>query len=1065
MRYPSETNTKSIVSSVRTALVALTMLIMCSFTASAQWGGVVSGFVYDESGEPLPGVSVVVKGKSTAAVSTDIDGMYKINVPADGTLVFSYVGMLPEEVKVGGKSKIDVTLKEDTQLLDEVVVVGYGQQKKVTMTGAVSAIGARDIVKTTGTNLSQSLVGKLPGVITMQTSGRPGSDGVSLLVRGYSSYNDSGTVLCIIDGVERGSDGLSAIDPNEVESISVLKDAASCAIYGMKANNGVIIITTKKGQEGKANVNYRGTVTFNKPTAIPEMMNGTQYMQWYNLAQTLDGVSPESVRFTPEMIAATYNGDLTDGIENTDWLSPMKKTTLSTQHNLTVTGGTQNAHYFMSGGFMKQNGNLKGHTYQRGNFRTNVDAKVANSLTVQFSAAGIIADSDYPSGQTYATSYGGYSLENQMLYSAPYIPKTYYMGDPSAPEYGMPTTGFRDTGHNPEYAPGNSGFSKSRRVTINTSGRVDWDTPFLPGLKASFFFAWDWYDLSSKTFAYTYKVMSWNPSTQTYAKRNCAALMETGNMNVSDQKNQKVVLRPSISYHNKFAGVHNVDALVLYEQTQQRSSLMSASRLNFPFRELPYLSQGTELDPNINKANSESAGLTTIKGWAGRVSYNYDEKYLAEFAFRYDGSYIFQPKKRWGFFPSISAGWVVSKENWFREAAGTNIDFLKIRGSVGLTGNDNTAAWLYRKNYVKALGVAAFGTTPAGASVLYSNSAYLQDNLTWEKCRSFNIGAELIMWHGLLGVEADYFYKYTYDILTSVPGSTYAPSLGNNYPSVDPTGRFDNRGFELVLRHTNRIGKVGYTVNANLTWAHNRVLRRTESAGVLPWQSGIGGSIGRVMGFRALGLYQTQEQIDNMPKPINQTPRLGDIIYEDLNGDGRITSDDQTWIARSARPEMMFALNAEANWNGFDIAMQFSGAALCDKMLGSGVSDFCPLTRPWYGNWDNSPLYLVEGSWRPDNTDAEYPRLSVAGNAQNSYISTYWKRNGAYLRLKNLTIGYTLPQKVIKKAGLSNVRLFASGVNLFTITDFKYLDPESGNYTWAFYPQQRTFTVGLDLSF
>ncbi len=1043
-------------------MVSLTMLLVCSFTVAAQV--TVSGVVSDENGEPLPGVTVMVKG-TTMGASTNIDGQYSIKAPADGTLSFTYVGMIPQEVKIAGKTIVNVTMKEDAKILDEVVVVGYGQQKKVTMTGAVSAIGAKDIVKTTGTSLSQSLVGKLPGVITMQGSGRPGSDGVSLLVRGYSSYNDSGTPLVIIDGVERGSDGLSAIDPNEVESISVLKDAASCAIYGMKANNGVIIITTKKGQEGRANVSYRGTVTLNNPTALPKMMNGTQYMQWYNLAQTLDGINPEDVRFSPEMIAATCNGDLTDGIENTDWLSTMKKTTLNTQHNLTVTGGTQNTHYFLSGGFMKQNGNLKGHSYQRGNFRSNVDVKVVNSLTVQFSVAGIIADSDYPSGQTYATQYGGYSLENQMLYSAPYIPKNYYMCDPSDPRYGMPTTGFRDTGHNPEYAAGNSGFSKSRRVTINTSGRIDWDTPFIPGLKASFFFAWDWYDLSSKSFNYTYQVMSWNPSSQTYIQKNCAALTPNGNMVVGDQKQQKVVMRPSISYHRTFAGVHNVDAIVLYEQTQHRSSLLSGGRRNFAFVELPYLNYGTELDPKIGNVNSESAGLSTIKGWAGRVSYNYDEKYLTEFAFRYDGSYIFQPKKRWGFFPSVSAGWVLSKENWFRETIGGNVDFLKIRGSIGLTGNDNTTPWLYRKNYVQALGTSVFGTTPSAATVLYQNAAYLQDNLTWEKCRSYNIGAELTMWNGLLGVEFDWFYKYTYDILTSVPSSTYAPSLGNNFPSVDPTGRFDNRGLELVLRHTNRIGKVGYNINANLTWAHNKVLRRTESAGVIPWQSSLGGSIGRVMGFKAIGLYQTQEQIDNMPKPIGQTPRLGDIIYEDLNGDGRITSEDQTYIARSARPEMMFALNAEANWNGFDLSFQFSGAALCDRMLGSGVSDFCPLTRPWYGNWDNSPLYLVEGSWRPDNTDAEYPRLSVSGNSQNSYVSTFWKRNGAYLRLKNLTVGYTLPRGLTQKAGLSNVRFFASGVNLFTITDFKYLDPESGNYAWSFYPQQRTFTFGLDLSF
>lgn len=1059
MRVKSEKSAKSMVGRFQAALVALSMLLVCSFTVAAQQK--VTGTVSDETGEPLPGVTVLVKG-SSVGTSTDIDGNYAINAPEQATLTFTYVGMRPVSHKLAaGQTKLDIVMKEDATNLDEIVVVGYGQQKKVTLTGAVSQVGAKDITKTVGTNLSQSMVGKLPGVIAMQNSGRPGSDGVSLLVRGYSSFQDSGTPLIVIDGVERGSDGLAALDPNEVETISVLKDGASCAIYGMKANNGVILITTKRGQEGKATVSYRGTVTLNKPTALPKMMNGTQYMEWYNLARQLDGSDPY---FTQEMIEATYNGDLTDGIENTDWLSTMKKTTLNTQHNVTINGGNQNGHYFVSGGFLKQNGNLKGHTYERGNFRANVDTKIADMIDVQFSAAGIVADSNYPSGQTYATSYGGYSLENQMLYSAPYIPKYYYMGDPTAPEYGMPTTGFRNTGQNPEYAAGHSGLIKSRRVTINTSGRVDWNAPFLPGLKVSFAFSWDWYDLQSKSFNYTYEVMSWNPGTKSYSKMNAANLTPGGNMAVGNQKVQNIMMRPSISYHNTFNGVHNVDVLVLYEQNKNKSSKMSANRRNFPFYELPYLSMGTEVDPNVNNVNGESEGRGNMKAWAGRISYNYDEKYLAEFSFRYDGSYIFQPKKRWGFFPAGSVGWVISKEDWAREFLGDKVDFLKLRGSIGLTGNDNTAPWKYRRNYTMSLG-SVFGTTPTSSVILYPRDAFLQSNLTWEKCRQLDLGVEYTMWNGMLGVEFDWFYKYTYDILNNVPTSTYAPSLGGNYPSVDPTGRFDSRGFELVLKHTNRIGNVSYNLNGFVSWAHSKVLRKTQSAGVLPWQSDLGRAYGEVYGLRALGLYETQEQLDNMPHPIGQSPRLGDIMYEDLNGDGKITSQDFTYIGRSQRPEMVFALNGDVFWNGFDLSFQFAGAALCDRMLGSGVSDMCPLTRPWYGNWDNAPLYLVEGAWRPDNPNAEYPRLSVAGNAQNGYISTFWKRNGAYLRLKNLTVGYTIPTKITKKAGMSNVRIFASGVNLFTVSDFKYLDPEAGNYAWSFYPQQRTFTFGLDLSF
>ncbi|MDE7386672.1 MAG: TonB-dependent receptor [Muribaculaceae bacterium] len=1047
-------------------LVSLSMLLVCSFTAAAQV--TVTGTVQDETGDPLPGVTVMVKGTSTGT-STNIDGQYTINAPADGTLTFTYVGMEPLEVKVAGKTTINVTMKEDSKVLDEVVVVGYGQQKKVTMTGAVSAVGAKDIVKSVGSNLSQALTGKLPGLITMQSSGRPGSDGVSLLVRGYSSYNDAGTVMCIIDGVDRGSRGLGEIDPNDVESISILKDAASCAIYGMKAANGVIIITTKRGQEGKANINYRGTVTMNHATALPKMMNGTQYMEWYNLAQVMDGTDPANVKFTPEMIEATYNNDLTDGIENTNWASPFEKNTLATQHNLSISGGTQKSRYFLSGGFMKQDAIIKDMDFQRANFRSNVSVEIGKMFDVMFNVAATVSDSKDNSGHQMAqgsNGVGGFNIENVWLYSLPYVPKNYYMCDPSDPLYGAPTGAFRNPSMNPEYSVGNSGFHKTRNLSLNTAGRVDWKAPFLPGFKASFAFAWDWRDLSGKSFNYSYSLMNFIPGDMKYTYGPAVNLADKGGLVVSDQKMQTVMIRPSISYTHTFAGKHNVDALLLYERTTDDSSLLSATSWDFLLYDLPYLSLAETIRPN---GHSESAGYTAVEGYAGRFSYNYDEKYLAEFAFRYDGSYKFAPGNRYGFFPSGSLGWVITKEDWAKEFLGQKVDFLKIRGSIGKTGNDNVGSWLYRRLANLNQNAMAFGTTPLAGPTFVPETKYLQFDLTWEKTITYNIGAELTMWNGLLGAEFDWFYKYTYDILTGV-GGVYAPSLAGNYPSVDSQGRFDNRGFELVLRHTNRIGKVGYNINANLTWAHNKVLRKTESAGVLPWQSALGSSIGQVFGYKTDGLFQTQDELDAAPRYEGAgTPRLGDIKFVDLNGDGIINSKDMTYIGHSPRPEMMFALNAEANWNGFDISFQFQGAAICNKFLAfygnGGVADAGPLARPFYAGVDNSALHVVEGSWRPDNTNASYPRLSHSPLAMNYSRSDFWKRNGAYLRLKNATIGYTIPKRVTKKACIENARFFVSGMNLFTITDYKYLDPESGNYTWSFYPQQRTVTFGLDLSF
>jgi TonB-linked SusC/RagA family outer membrane protein len=1020
----------------------------------------VKGVVTDEADAPIPGVTIMLKGTKSGTV-TNADGSFSIDAPAGSTLVFSYIGMSKKEVKVGKASRVNVVLAEDATDLNEVVVVGYGQQKKISMTGSVAAVSAKEISKVSTSNVSQALVGKLPGLITQQSGGRPGADAVSLLIRGYSSYNDSGSVLTIIDGVDRGTSGLNWLDPNDIESITVLKDAASCAIYGMKASNGVIIVTTKKGSEGKATISYNGSLTLSHATSLPKMMNGTQYMQYYNLARSLDGLDPY---YTEEEIAATYNGDPSDGYENTDWTSPYYKTTYTQKHNVSVSGGTQRTKYYMSGGFMDQDGILDNQYYQRGTFRSNIDTKINNYLDATFNVGGLVTNSNYPTGQAITSGVGGYDFENVMLYSIPFVPKT-YSGEMygTQDEYiGTATTAFRNLAHNPEYASstGSSGFQKTKRVKMETAGRIDYNAPFLKGLKVSMFASWDWADIDSKTFAYAYKVMAYNPGTKRYSYSNCINLLEGGNMYVGDEKSQQIVLRPSVNYANKF-GKHDIAATFLYESTRIRSSKLTGSRTDFELFDLPELSFGTNI--NASSGNSGSSGKSASAGYAGRINYNYDSKYLAEFSARYDGSYLFAPGKRWGFFPSASLGWVMSNESWFHDAA-PYIDLFKVRGSIGLTGNDNVTAWLYRKSYAFAGYTSAFGETPTAVSTLYQTTKYPQSDLTWEKTLSYNLGADLTMWNGLLGIEADVFYKYTYDILQSVSGA-YATSLAGNYPSIDNTGRFDNRGFELVVRHTNRINNFIYNINGNLTYAHNRYLRLTESTNTLPWQSKLGTSMGDVWGLKAIGLYQTQEQLDNAPSPISTTPHLGDIMYEDVNGDGKISSDDYVKIGHASRPEMMFALNLSGSWKGFDLSLQFQGAAMVKKMLGSGTSDFSPLTRPWYGGSDNSPLYLVEDSWRPDNTNARYPRLSTLSCSNNAYISSWWMVNGSYLRLKNASLGYTVPTKFTKKVGISNLRVYASGYNLLTWTAFKYLDPELADYAWTYYPQQRTFTFGLDLSF
>ncbi|MBO4468882.1 MAG: TonB-dependent receptor [Bacteroidales bacterium] len=1041
------------------ALIAMALSITTSFAQQS-----VTGLVTDVNGDPLPGVVVMIKGTNTGT-TTDDGGLYSISAQPNQTLVFTSLGMETMEYRVGNRTKLDVELREDTTLLDEVVVVGYGTQKKIHVTGSVSAVSGTELKKATATNVSQQLVGKLPGIITQQSLGQPGSDQVSILVRGYSSYNDSGTVLVLVDGVERD---MNLVNPADIESITVLKDASATAVYGMKAANGVILVTTKRGDEGTATVSYTGRLITNHATALPQMMTGDQYMKYYNLGYQLDqwvtGVALDDTvpYFTDAEIAATTNGDTSDGIENTNWMEPLLRTTLTHQHNVSVSGGSKKVNYFVSGGFQDQRGFLEGHYNKRTNVRSNIDVKPNKDLKISLNLGVMYQEYNQPGNLSYANATTGGTIPFCLMFALPFVPKTYDV-DPTSPYYGMATSPMRTAGAfvaNAEYASQHSGYSYSQTAKIETSARVEYSIPFLQGLKLALQYSYDWRDLDSKTYAYGYQLMAWNFADRTYELKECSHALAEGNLYMGDQKYTQAILRPEISYNRKF-GKHEVSGLFLYEQNSGFSKSFSTSAQNFALLdvdELPFADAKTA-------KNSSGREYTGYSSYIGRLNYAYDDRYLLEVSGRYDGSYKFGRGHRWGFFPAVSAGWVLSKEDFIKDAMPW-VDLLKLRASAGEVGNDNVGAYLYRKNFSLNSNGTALGRVPQ--ATMYNITSYPNFDLTWEHIRTYDVGFEFNAWKGLLGVEFDWFYKYTYDILDNITAA-FPPSLGGHYPTVDNAGAFDNRGFELSLNHSNRIGDLVYRINGNVSWAHNRILKRRQADGILPWQDVIGTSWGSIWGLQSDGLYQTQEEVDNAPDGVE--PKIGDIKYIDQNGDGKIDGDDYVRIARNPRPELMYALQADASWKGFDINIQFQGGALCDKMLignwANGVSDATPLTKPWYANYDNAPLYLVEQSWRPDNTDATYPRLSVnATSYRNNYrVSDFWKRNGAYLRLKNVSLGYTLPRSLTRKVGMESVRLFLTGTNLLTFTEFKYLDPESPNVVTGYYPQQRTLTFGLDLNF
>lgn len=1053
----------------------------------------VKGVVADASGDPLVGVSVTVKGTSTGTV-TAVNGGYVINAPSSGTLVFSYLNFAKQEMPVDGRQQINIVMMEEATSMDEMVVIGYGAIKRQHLTGSVAVATNTEIAKSTTSNLSQALVGKLPGITTQQASGAPGSDGVTILIRGYSSYNGS-TPLIIVDGVERPMGNLNA---NDIESVNVLKDAGSTAVYGLKAANGVILITTKRGSMGKAKVNYRGSMTLSHATTMPKMMNGTQYMQYYNLAQAMDvqakawDKGEEYVAPTPYYsdadIAATYNGDLSDGIENTNWMSQMYKTTTMHQHSLSVSGGSEAMKYFVSGSFLTQNGIAEGFKNQVANFRSNLDVVPAKNFKVSFNVATNVKDYYRPGAHSW-DNWVSYNVFHVMMNSLPYVPKEWN---------GQPTSGYRRPSDavNPEYGVLNSGFNKSRVLELQTSASIEYSAPFLKGLKAGMLAAWDLRNYKGKSFSHEYYIYGFDRSIFTAADRpeeeyghadkgyswvkaaNTAAVEAdgTGGSVYTDRtENQNVTLRPYISYSARF-GRNDVGALFLYEQTVNNSSSENSSRRGYNLYDLPEIGLGS----SATAQNGGSSGKGAFAAYVGRLNYAFDDKYLAEASFRYDGSYLFHRDHRWGFFPSASVGWVMSREDFFREAL-PKIEFFKLRASVGLTGASNVGAFLYRKIYNFSGNSVAFGSPAKSQGTLVNGVSYPMENLTWEKTRTTNVGFELGVWNGLLGVEFDWFYKYTYDILVDLSNTNiYPPSLGGHYPTRINNGTFDARGFELVLKHRNRIGSFTYGINGNITYTTNRILSRQQSDNVLPWQNLLGSSIGDIWGYKTDGLFQTEEELRNAPVTPGGTQHLGDIKYVDINGDGKITSEDRVKIANGRMPKMMYSLTLDGDWKGLDFSIQFQGAAMTDLMIqnqwkttgesgaGSVVTDQTPLTRPFYAGVDNSPLYLVEGSWTENNRNAEYPRLSVAGAASgsaNAWQSDWWKKNGAYLRLKNVVVGYTLPARWMQKINVDALRIYVSGNNLFTVTEFKWIDPESANVPTGFYPQQRTVSFGVDLSF
>ena len=1045
------------------SIVRLTLFLLSCLVykvAVAQTNGAerpITGTVRDERGDVLPGVSVVLKG-TQKGTTTNATGNFSLPVPDNATtLVFSFVGYGSKEVVAGNQTTIDVALSVDDKSLSEVVVVGYGTQKRVNLTGSVSTIEAANLVKVPMPTLAQQMMGRTSGVFIKNANGQPGENKTSINIRGF------GTPLFIIDGLPATQNDFNQIDPNEIENFSILKDAASAAVYGARAGNGVVLITTKKGGTSKAQISYNVNYGLQHFSIVPRFVNAEQYARMENMARYNQGLPPI---WTKDDIQKFADGSDPQKHPDTDWWKEtLRENAPLIQHNLNIRGGTENVKYFVSGGYLSQQGLERNSETKsdRYNLRSSIDVNVTKKLTVGLNLSMIYQNFTGPLNQLERTG-DLTGIMTRIFRSKPYYPLQY--PDPTK----LPTIGGATEVPTILTKIDNVGYKQSNTLTGDAKLNFTYQLPFGIQARANYHF----YRLTD---AYKEKrkqtpFYNYNFDTDVYTligyTSNPSRLLER--RAVQSNFDQQYFLT-----WNKTIGNHYVDALLVHEILSGNSNSIEASRQRYDF-DIDYLFAGPDLDKN----NTGTASQTGRKGWISRLTYDYQGKYLVEVNGRLDASPSFPKETRWGFFPSASVGWRISEERFIKDHV-SFLTNLKLRASYGKLGYDNIGNYQYLQTYSVTSPFIFDGVTNTLVKGIRSD-VIANPSITWEKLTTSNAGLDFTLWNGLLEGSVDYFYRLRSDVLATRLQSL--PNVvGANLPQVN-YAQYDNRGIELSLNHRYQIGRVKYSIGGNVSWNREktRVIDQTNFSSEEARRTGnrLGQWTDQTWGKKSAGLFQTQEEINNWADQDgrnNATILPGDVKYIDYNGEGRITNEDNVIIGRGTFPKLAFGLNLSASWKGFDMSMLWQGAGMYDFNLLNAPD----LTIPFYSN--NSPTTAMlynsyvpvvepENQWLPPNTNARWPRYRT-DNFSRSHpsfgFSDFWLINGRYVRLKNLEIGYTIPAGMSKKLGMSKCKLYVSGSNLLTFSALDFIDPEAdtspartfGDY----YPPTGSYNAGLLIQF
>jgi TonB-linked SusC/RagA family outer membrane protein len=1030
----------------------------------------VSGTVTADDGSGLPGVSVLVKG-TTNGTATDAEGRFKLTVPDNGTLVFSFIGYTTQEVPIAGKSTINVKMAADVESLGEVVVVGYGTQKKETVTGSVATVKGSDLVKSPAVNLSNSIAGRMPGVIAVNRSGEPGYDGSGIRIRGSNTLGNN-NALIVIDGVPARQGGFERLNPADIENISVLKDA-SAAIYGARAANGVILITTKRGKNGKPELSYSYNQGLAQPTVLPQLADATQYaemrneLEVYQLPASRWGEATQAFRETgvynyvddqgkaqtrnapykPDDFQKFRDGSDPWGHPNTNWYdATLKNWSPQSRHNLQLTGGSENFKYLASLGYQNQDAYYKNSAtgYKQYDLRINLDANVNKYIKTSLGITGRQENRFFP------TVSAGSIFRMQMR------------GIPTQPAFwpnGMPGPDI-ENGQNPVViTTDQTGYDRDTRYYLQTNGSVDITIPGVTGLKFTGTAAVDKFIKQTRRWDIPWYLYTWDKTSYeadgvtpklVRGKRGPAEpSLRRGN---EDQLN--ILLGGLLTYDRKF-GDHAMTLLAGVNRETIDFESFGAFRRYFISDAVDQFSAGG----NAERNNSGGAWERARLNYFGRVAYNFREKYLVEFLWRYDGSYMFPENTRYGFFPGIMAGWQISEESFFKNNVNF-VNYLKLRGSWGQMGNDNiTLGQNDNLLEYQFLSTNAFRTHIIGGQEVLTlfETRVPNPTITWEVANNSNIGLEGQLMQGKINFEIDAFYNKRTNILWPKYGSI-PQTTGMTLPPQN-IGKVANRGIDFLLGYNGQAGELKYNFSVNAGYAKNKILFWDEAPGAPEWQR----STGRPMNtpppiYLFDGVFRDQADIDANTldyTAVSKGLRPGDMKFKDHNGDGKITPDDQVRIEKNDIPTLQGGLNMGASYKNFDLSVLFQGSAGALMFISSAEM----------GSIGNYLLDMYENRWTVDNPSSDHPRIADRGNEYYSFNNTYWLRNTDYIRLKNVELGYTIPQTLTQKVGMNNLRIYLNGLNVFTLHKLKVYDPENVNGTGQYYPQARIINGGLTVTF